>query len=248
MISENQGFLSGPEMISRFETAKDEATAKRASFLSAILMAAMSAFPTLLGLAALAVKDTLPNLIASGSNAMMAVTQQYAPTIITGLVSAAIISATMSSADSNLLCMSTMIINDMYKPFFKHDLDGMKEVWATRICNIVCCVLAMIISFAAIPITTMNTFAFGIRCAGPFAAYGLGLVIPRATKRSGLISIICGTIGFIFWQILSTKGVAITAYLMPVVFGCLISTITFFLVNAIEWKMGVEPAPSAYID
>lgn len=241
-------FLSGPEMISRFETAKDEATAKRASFLSAILMAAMSAFPTLLGLAALAVKDTLPNLIASGSNAMMAVTQQYAPTIITGLVSAAIISATMSSADSNLLCMSTMIINDMYKPFFKHDLDGMKEVWATRICNIVCCVLAMIISFAAIPITTMNTFAFGIRCAGPFAAYGLGLVIPRATKRSGLISIICGTIGFIFWQILSTKGVAITAYLMPVVFGCLISTITFFLVNAIEWKMGVEPAPSAYID
>lgn len=241
-------FLSGPEMISRFETAKDEATAKRASFLSAILMAAMSAFPTLLGLAALAVKDTLPNLIASGSNAMMAVTQQYAPTIITGLVSAAIISATMSSADSNLLCMSTMIINDMYKPFFKHDLDGMKEVWATRICNIVCCVLAMIISFAAIPITTMNTFAFGIRCAGPFAAYGLGLVIPRATKRSGLISIICGTIGFIFWQILSTKGVAITAYLMPVVFGCLISTITFFLVNAVEWKMGVEPAPSAYID
>ena len=46
-------FLSGPEMISRFESAKDEKTAQKASLLSAVLMAAMSVFPTLLGLAAL---------------------------------------------------------------------------------------------------------------------------------------------------------------------------------------------------
>lgn len=240
-------FLSGPEMISRFETSKDEATAKKASFVSAVLMAAMAAFPTLLGLAALAVKDSLPNLLANGSNAMMAVTQQYAPTIITGIVSAAIISATMSSADSNLLCMSTMVINDIYKPYFNREIGGMKEVWATRICNIICCAVAMLISFLSIPITSMNTFAFGIRCAGPFAAYGLGLVIPRATRNSGLISIVTGTIGFVVWQILSAKGVTITNYLMPVVFGCLVSVVTFFIVNAIEWKKGVKPAPSAYL-
>ena len=240
-------FLSGPEMISRFETAKDEATAKKASFVSAVLMAAMAAFPTLLGLAALAVKDSIPNLAANGSNAMMAVTQAFAPTIITGIISAAIISATMSSADSNLLCMSTMIINDLYKPYCNKDLDGMKEVRATRLCNILCCAVAMLISFLAIPITSMNTFAFGIRCAGPFAAYGLGMVVPRATKKPGLISIVTGTIGFIVWQILSANGVEITKYLMPVVFGCMVSVITFFLVNAIEWKKGVEAAPSAFL-
>ncbi|MBP5162686.1 MAG: sodium:solute symporter family protein [Spirochaetales bacterium] len=239
-------FLSGPEMVSRFETAKDEKSAKAASFISAVLMAAMAAFPTLLGLAALAMKDSLPNLLSNGSNAMMAVTQAFAPTIITGIISAAIISATMSSADSNLLCMSTMIINDLYKPYFSKDLDGMKEVRATRICNIICCAVAMLISFMSIPITTMNTFAFGIRCAGPFAAYGLGLVVTKATKNSGRISIITGTVGFIVWQILSTKGVAITAYLMPVVFGCLVSVITFNIVNGVEWSKGVAPAPSAY--
>ncbi len=239
-------FLSGPEMVSRFETAKDEKSARTASFISAVLMAAMAAFPTLLGLAALAVKESIPNLAANGSNAMMAVTQAFAPTIVTGIISAAIISATMSSADSNLLCMSTMIINDIYKPYCSKDLDGMKEVRATRLCNILCCAVAMVISFASIPITTMNTFAFGIRCAGPFAAYGLGLIVTKATKNSGLISIVTGTIGFIVWQILSTKGVAITAYLMPVVFGCLVSVITFYIVNAIEWKKGVPAAPSAY--
>ena len=237
-------FLSGPEMISRFESAKDEKTAQRASLVSAVLMAAMAIFPTLLGLAALSVSDAIGN--PASSSAMMAVTQTYAPTIITGIVSAAIISATMSSADSNLLCMSTMIINDLYLPYSGKKLDGMKEVRATRICNIICCAVAVFISFFGINIVTMNTFAFAIRCAGPFAAYGLGLVIPRATKHSGQISIITGTIGVVIWQILSGGGFYLG--ILPVVFGCGVGTITFFLVNIIEWKKGVEAAPSAYLE
>ena len=236
-------FLSGPEMISRFESAKDEKTAQRASLVSAVLMAAMAIFPTLLGLAALSVSDTLGNI--SSNSAMMAVTQTYAPTIITGIVSAAIISATMSSADSNLLCMSTMIINDLYIPYSGKNLEGMKEVKATRICNMICCAVAVFISFFGINIVTMNTFAFAIRCAGPFAAYGLGLVVPKATKHSGQISIITGTIGVVVWQILSGGGFYLG--ILPVVFGCAVGTITFFLVNLIEWKQGVEAAPSAYI-
>ena len=103
----------------------------------------------------------------------------------------------------------------------------------------------MVISFASIPITTMNTFAFGIRCAGPFAAYGLGLVVTKATKNSGLISIITGTVGFVVWQLIG-KGSAVW-FMLPVVFGCLVSVVTFFVVNLIEWKMGKAPAPSAYL-
>ena len=237
-------FLSGPEMISRFESAKDEKTAFRASLLSGVLMAAMAIFPTLLGLAALAVKDSLPNVVAS--NAMMSVTSKFAPTFITGLVSAAIISATMSSADSNLLCMSTMAMNDIIKPYTKLVVDDKKSILYTRSLNVVFCAIAMAISMFNINIVTMNTFAFAIRCAGPFAAYGLGLIIPRATKHSGQISIITGTIGVIFWQILS--GGDFFLGILPVVFGCAVGTITFFIINLIEWKMGVESAPSAYID
>ena len=237
-------FLSGPEMISRFESAKDEKTAFRASLLSGVLMAAMAIFPTLLGLAALAVKDSLPNVAAS--NAMMSVTRKFAPTFITGLVSAAIISATMSSADSNLLCMSTMAMNDIIKPYTKLVVDDKKSILYTRSLNVVFCAIAMAISMFNINIVTMNTFAFAIRCAGPFAAYGLGLIMPRATKHSGQISIITGTIGVIFWQILS--GGDFFLGILPVVFGCAVGTVTFFIINLIEWKMGVESAPSAYID
>ncbi len=239
-------FLAGPEMVSRFETAKDEKTARNASYVSAILMAAMSIFPTLLGLAAFALKDNLPALAENGSNAMMVVTGAYAPGIITGLISAAIICATMSSADSNLLCMSTMVINDLYPGLGgKKKLTERQTIFWTRLCNVVAAVVAMCISLFGVSIVAMNTFAFGIRCAGPFAAYGLGLAVPKATKNSGIISIFTGTVAFIVWQILGNGS---PVWLMlPVVFGCLVSVITFYVVNWIEWGRGVKPAPSAYL-
>lgn len=238
-------FLSGPEMISRFESAKDEKTAKSASLLSGVLMAAMAVFPTLLGLTALAVKDQLGKV--AGNTALMAVTSKFAPGFITGLVSAAIISATMSSADSNLLCMSTMLINDIYRKFNKdaQEMDDKKVIFVTRMCNVIFCFVAMSISFLKVNIITMNTFAFAIRCAGPFAAYGLGMVVPKATKNSGSVSIITGTIGVIVWQVLG-KGDFFHG-ILPVVFGCAIGTLTFFLINIIEWEQGVEPAPSAFL-
>ncbi len=241
-------FLAGPEMVSRFETAKDEKTARNASFLSAVLMAAMSIFPTLLGLAAFALQDQLPGVADAPATAMMAVTGKFAPGLVTGMISAAIICATMSSADSNLLCMSTMVINDLYTGFGGNlkNLSEKKIIFLTRACNVIAAVVAMAIALLRVDIVTMNTFAFGIRCAGPFAAYGLGLVVPKATKNSGLISILAGTAGFIIWQILCGKE-STYLYLMPVVFGCLVSAITFFVVNWIEWARGVKPADSAYL-
>lgn len=236
-------FLAGPEMVSRFETAKSEKVAKEAAWLSAVLMAAMSIFPTLLGLAALA---TMPELADGGKNAMMAVTSAHAPGAIVGIISAAIICATMSSADSNLLCMSTMLMNDLYLKYGGKQLKDTQVIAYTRTCNVVAAIIAMIISMAGIPIVTMNTFAFGIRCAGPFAAYGLGLIVPKVTKNSGILSLIGGTIGFCFWQYLSGGGFKFG--ILPVVFGCAVSVAVFFLVNAIEWSRGVEPAPSAYMD
>ena len=142
-------FLAGPEMVSRFETAKDEKTAKQAAWLSAVLMAAMSIFPTLLGLAALA---TMPDLADGGANAMMAVTTAHAPGVIVGVISAAIICATMSSADSNLLCMSTMIMNDLYLKYGGKKLSDKQVITYTRACNVVSAVIAMIISMAGVPI------------------------------------------------------------------------------------------------
>ncbi len=117
-------------------------------------------------------------------------------------------------------------------------------IFYTRLCNVVCAVVATLIALGNVNIVTMNTFAFAIRCAGPFAAYGLGMVVKKAVRASGIASIITGTIGVVIWQVLS--GGNFYLGILPVVFGCGVGTLTFVLVNLIGWKMGAAPAPSAY--
>ena len=109
-----------------------------------------------------------------------------------------------------------MIINDLYTGLGgKKKLTDKQTIFYTRACNVLSAVVAILISLANVSIVAMNTFAFGIRCAGPFAAYGLGLAVPKATKNSGVVSIICGTVAFVVWQIVGGGGTWM--FLMPVV-------------------------------
>ena len=234
-------FLSGPEMVSRFSSAEDEKTAQKASILSAIFMTLLAFIPTVIGLVALAKNPLLDG--GNGTTALMYATQSYAPQFITGLVAAAIVAATMSSADSNLLCASTILVKDIYQKFFNPTIDDLKLIKVTRISNVVICLVSMAIALFNISLVTLNLFAFALRTAGPFAAYALGMVVPKATKNAGIYSIIVGSISVVTWQLLNSPfGI------LPIVFGCALGVITFLLITEIESRRGVKPAPSAFID
>ena len=232
-------FMSGPEMVSRFESAKDEKTATGAAWLSAIMMASIAFFPTIIGLIGLAIDPNLDG--GTGRTVLMTMTSQYAPPVVTGLLSAAIISATMSSADSNLLCASTMFVRDIYQKFINPNLEDKKIIFLTRLSNVIICLGSMFIAMLGISLVTMNLFAFALRAAGPFAAYALGLACPGATRNTGIMSIIVGSIAAVVWQLMREPfGI------LAIVFGCAMGTLAFLITWAVEKGMGAPPAPSAY--
>ncbi|MFT4106721.1 MAG: sodium:solute symporter family protein [Lacrimispora sp.] len=232
-------FLSGPEMVSRFSSAEDEKTAVKASVLSAVLMGLLAFMPTLIGLVALAENPGLDG--GQGTTALMYAASMYAPPVITGLVAAAIVAATMSSADSNLLCASTILIKDIYQRFINPEVTDRRLITLTRGSNVFICLISMGIALFNINLITLNLFAFALRSAGPFAAYALGMVVPKATKNAGIVSIIIGSIAVVIWQIWGgNTGV------LPIVFGCFWGVVSFFLVTKVESSMGKPPAPSAF--
>lgn len=232
-------FLSGPEMISRFASAKDEETARKSAWLSALLMGLLAFIPAVIGLAALAVNPGLDG--GKGTSALMFITSSYAPKLVVGLVAAAIIAATMSSADSNLLCASTIFAKDIYQQYINPDVDDKQLILITRIANVVVGLGGMFIALFKISLITLNLFAFALRSSGPFAAYGLGLIWKGATKSSGLVSIIAGSLAAVVWQVLGQPfGI------LAIVFGCAVGTVAFALTTIIETRMGKKPAPSAY--
>lgn len=232
-------FLSGPEMVSRFSSADDAKTAQKASVLSAIMMAMLAFIPTIIGLIALAENPGLDG--GKGTTALMYATSNYAPTWITGAVSAAIFAATTSSADSNLLCASTIVIKDIYQRFINPDVEDRRLIFLTRLSNVLICTVSTLIALLNISLVTLNLFAFALRSAGPFAAYGLGLTVKDATKNAGIVSIVIGSIAVLIWQFAgSPYGI------LPIVFGSFFGVVSFFLVTWIERRMGKPPAPSAY--
>ncbi len=234
-------FLSGPEMVSRFSSAEDAKTAQKASLLSGIMMALLAFIPTIIGLVALAENPGLDN--GAGTTALMYATTSYAPAWITGAVAAAIVAATMSSADSNLLCASTIITKDIYQKYINKNVEDRRLITITRTSNVVICVISMGIALFNISLVTLNLFAFALRSAGPFAAYGLGLAVKNATKNAGLISILVGSVAVVYWQLIGSPfGI------LAIVFGCFWGIVSFFAVTWIERKMGKPAAPSAYLD
>jgi SSS family solute:Na+ symporter len=226
-------------MISRFASAKDEKAARDAAWISAILMGLLAFIPAVIGLVALAMNPGLDG--GRGTSALIWATTNYAPQVIVGLVAAAIISATMSSADSNLLCASTIFVKDIYQVYINPNADDKKLIFLTRCCNVAVGVGGMLIALFKINLVTLNLFAFALRSSGPFAAYGLGLAWKGATTHAGLVAIICGSIAAIVWQV-NKEPFGILA----IVFGCAVGAISFSLTVLIEKKLGVEVAPSPF--
>ena len=231
-------FLSGPEMMARVYSAEDEKKAQKGALLSAVIMACVAFIPTIIGLAALSANPDLDG--GTGASALIWAATTYTPDVVIGFVAAAIISATMSSADSNLICASTIIIKDIYqKHINKNPLTEKRIVMLTRTSNVCLGILAACIALFRVDIITMNIFAFALRSAGPFAAYVLGIFWAKSTPNSGLPAILMGSVVAITWQIMGVPfGV------MSVVVGAAASTLTFVLITTIESKRGVAPAPA----
>jgi solute:Na+ symporter, SSS family len=226
-------FMSGPEMVSRIFSAKNEKEGRKATIMSAIFMGLFAFIPAIIGIVAFTVvPEVKPNL------ALATVVFNFSPSIIAGLVCAAIIASTMSSADSNMLCASTIFTKDIYQKYINPKVGDKALITMTRVGNVVIGLGAMWIALFQLNIITLNIFAFMLRAAGPFAAFVLALTWRRATKSAGLVSIVCGSAAGVYWQLIKEPyGI------LAIVFGTAIGLLSFVVTVLIERNIPGRIAP-----
>ena len=131
-------FSVGQEAVSRFYAARDEKAAKGGAWLAALVNFIYAFVPTILGIITLA----LINMGKFSSAQFESVGARYAlpvlaintmPALICGLLFAGIISATMSSSDSDLLGAGSIFANDIYKAVLKPDASSQSVMKVTKI-------------------------------------------------------------------------------------------------------------------
>lgn len=231
-------FSTGQEAVQRYFAAKDMHVAKKGSFFCAIIMGLYGFVPAIIGLVALA---KFPGI--NPNNAMATAALNFCPPILGGLVLAAVCAATMSSASGNMIAVSTLFTNDIYKRYLKKDASSESLVFISKAVIVVIGFISLGIALTNTQVIPLLVFAFTIRSAGPFAALIFGLLYKKSTVGSGKLSLIFGSIAAFIWQYLGEPyGI------MSVVFGSVVSTIVFFVVAKIQISMGYEPAPPAITD
>ena len=194
-----------PQLFSRFYTAKDEKSLKMSMILYPIIVSFLFLFPVLIGVWA----HGAGLQIEPGNEAMVLpmMVLRSAPTFIYAFVMVGALAALMSTADSQLLSLSTILSRDL--PFKKLKIS---EILVGRILVIILSLFAIIFVIGGydpkvgIMGTLVKTTFSGLAVLCPTVI--AALYWKKATKYGCISSIIIGEISIFFfdYEVLPTFG------------------------------------------
>ena len=228
-------FSVGQEAVSRFYAAKDEKAAKGGAWLAALVNFIYAFIPTILGIITLA----LINMGKFSSDQFASVGARYAlpvlaintmPALNCGLLFAGIISATMSSSDSDLLGAGSIFANDIYKAVLKPDASSKSVMQVTKTVMCLVGVASMLIAlFNTQSIVSILMFCFTLRAAGSFFPYVMGHYWKKASTAGTIASLIAGTIVVVYLEHISGGMLFGIKFSQPIIPGLVAGFICFIL-------------------
>ena len=193
-------FLVGQEAMQRLYSAKDEANARLGALATSGFYVVFGFIPPALGIIAYSMAGqgiiSASALAEAGRDGMLPLVASHClPTFLTGILFAGLISATMSSADSDLLGAASIWSNDLAPIFWGGDKDTTLCMRRTKQAVFVVGIAGTIVAcLQPQSIINMLKFSFGLRAAGPFFPFLLGHFWPRGSSLGAESSIAGATI------------------------------------------------------
>lgn len=228
-------FTVGQEAVSRYYAARDGKAAQQGSILAALVNFIYAFIPAVLGIITLALLNmgrfNAEDFAAVGSRyALPVLATEVMPTVICGFLFAGIISATMSSSDSDLLGAGSIFSNDVYRTVIKPGASNEEVMKVTQITMALCGAAAMFVAlFNTSSIVNLLMFCFTLRAAGAFFPYVLGHYWTGASLAGTIASLISGTIVVVYLERFS-GGVLFGMKLSQPIIPGLVVALAFFLV------------------
>lgn len=160
-------------------------------------------------------------------------TRYMFPSFIAGTLLAAIISASMSTADSQLLVASSSFTSDIYKPLIRKNASDKELLWVGRIVVVIVSFVAYFIASsngkgaAAIMNLVSNAWALFGAAFGPVIL--LSLFWKRFTYKGAIAGIVSGSVVDILWlTFLSSTGIY---EIIPGFIVCVIAAVAVSLID-----------------
>lgn len=140
------GYMGMPHILVRYISIKSEKEMKKSRIIGSTWTIIIVAMASVVGIVARRYFGADPTLMADSSQAFISMVRAIFPALIAGILLSAILAASMSTADSQLLASSSAFASDVYKPMFRKNASDKEMLWAGRIVVIIISVVAFIIA------------------------------------------------------------------------------------------------------
>ena len=223
------GYFGQPHILTRFMAIKDPNNTPKAQLvgMSWMVLGLFGAIFT--GFAGIGFLDAP---LENSETVFIVLAEALFNPWIAGIILAAILSAIMSTIDSQLLVCSSAVAEDFYRSILKKDASPKELVWIGRFSVLILAIIAT--SFASDPnskVLDLVSYAWG----GFGAAFGpvviLSLFWRRMTRNGALAGMITGAVTVIVWKNLS-GGIFDVYEILPGFVLCTIAIIIGSLVGA----------------
>ena len=232
------GYFGMPHIIVRYISIKSEKEMKKSRIIGSVWTGIILTMSTIVGLVGRKYLGDNANIAANNNLVFIEMVRAVFPAFIGGILLSAILAASMSTADSQLLASSSAFASDVYKPVFRKNASNKEMLWAGRLIVILIAIVAFIIA--------KNPNSGGIMAlvecawAGFGSAFGPVIILALYWKRltySGAVAGICA--GFIVdavWYYLLSSSTG----LYEIIPGFICGLIAAIVVSLISKKPSQE--------
>ena len=201
------GYFGMPHIIVRFMAVRSDHELRKSAKIGIVWNILIIAFSVAAG----CIGHLLLGEISDSSTVFIQMVRLIFPGVISGILLSAILAASMSTADSQLLASASAFASDVYKPVFrKNKATDQEMLWAGRFVVLAISAVAVIIASNPKSGTIMGLVenAWGVFGAAFGPAILLSLFWKRFTFPGAVAGILVGAIVDILWlAILGSLGI-----------------------------------------
>ena len=204
------GYFGMPHIIIRFMSIESQKSLKKSAKIGIAWTALIILFSVLVGIVG-RVMLGYDDAINGSSLVFITMVRRLFPGVISGVLLSAVLAASMSTADSQLLAAASAFASDVYKPVIRKNRASETEMlWAGRFVVLAIAVIALLIAAnpGAGSIMSLVSNAWGVFGAAFGPAIMLSLFWRRFTFEGAVAGIVVGAATDIAWLVfLASTGV-----------------------------------------
>jgi sodium/proline symporter len=234
------GYFGQPHIITRFmalRSPKDVPTARLIGMTWMVVGLFGAILTGLAGIAYFANDPLIAGDVNNSEKVFIFFTDVLFNPWVSGILLAAILSAIMSTIDSQLLVSSSALAEDFYKAIFRKNASQKELVWVGRIGVLAIALFALLLAQnPESSVLDLVSYAW----AGFGAAFGpviiLSLFWKRMTRNGALVGMIIGAVTVIVWKQL-TGGIFDVYEIVP---GFILCTLAILIVSMVDKEPSKE--------